>query len=282
VTTIELATINVARERASRIRASLSAMQDGISALIEAYNARDWATLGYDSWGEYLECENLQIELRGLPRDERSVIIAAFREDAGMSTRAIAAATGLSQKTVSRNTVAGESFDSPEPKATTGMDGKSYSPPKPRPVADIPEAANLSQDDLDELNGALTPPIEPDDDPDIDAEVEDGPIPSPTAAAEQTPEVQGHRYTTTATFTEAFQAFFALSHDDRHRAIGVLMSCHPDAVLAAVASVSAPVAEITPPAPADFHAAGSGGAPQTPGAALFPLGVPSRGVVPGP
>ncbi|MBJ8342817.1 hypothetical protein JGU71_28395 [Antrihabitans sp. YC3-6] len=86
----------------------------------------------------------------------------------------------------------------------------------------------------------------------------------------------------TATFTEAFEAFDALPRDAQFRAMGVLMFRNPDAVLAAVASVSALDVEIASPAPADFHAAGSGGAPETPGAALFPLGVPSRGVVPGP
>ena len=51
----------------------------------------------------------------------------------GMSTRAIASATGISQKTASRELAAArESNDSPVP--VTGTDGKTYTPrPQPQP-----------------------------------------------------------------------------------------------------------------------------------------------------
>ena len=57
----------------------------------------------------------------------------------GMSTRAIASATGISQKTASRElTAARESNDSPEasPRPITGTDGKTYTPRCDFPVGD--------------------------------------------------------------------------------------------------------------------------------------------------
>jgi hypothetical protein len=61
---------------------------------------------------------------------------------AGMSTRAIAAVTGVSRSTVSRD-LSGVSFETPDDSDTevcpaaaaaiTGMDGKTYARPKPKP-----------------------------------------------------------------------------------------------------------------------------------------------------
>lgn len=48
-----------------------------------------------------------------LPREDRAEVVASLRES-GLSTRAIAAATGLSQPTVRRDLAAGESNDSPD------------------------------------------------------------------------------------------------------------------------------------------------------------------------
>lgn len=92
----------------------------------EAYVSRAWAVLGYSTWDGYCEAEFGASRLR-LPREERQEIVASLR-DSGLSTRAIASATGLS-----RNTVRGElrdqvgQIDPPdEPRRITGVDGKTY------------------------------------------------------------------------------------------------------------------------------------------------------------
>lgn len=68
-------------------------------------------------------------------------MVASLRK-AGMSTRAIAAATGMDQRTVRRDLGGGEANAAPEP--VTGLDGKSYSPRHPVDA--------ISADQLAELN----------------------------------------------------------------------------------------------------------------------------------
>ena len=80
-----------------------------------------------------------------LPREERRDAVCSLRES-GLSTRAIAAAVGVDQKSVRNDLVAGEENSSPDepvvdaevvkPTPVTGTDGKTYRPkrkPKPKP-----------------------------------------------------------------------------------------------------------------------------------------------------
>lgn len=60
-----------------------------------------------------------------LPREDRQEVVASLRES-GLSTRAIASATGLSQSTVARAT---ESDDSVA--EITGLNGKTYAASRP-------------------------------------------------------------------------------------------------------------------------------------------------------
>ncbi|WP_234539438.1 hypothetical protein [Streptomyces shenzhenensis] len=60
-----------------------------------------------------------------LPREERQEVVASLR-DSGLSTRAIASATGIAQDTVRRDLAAGERFRSPDSAQITGTDGKTY------------------------------------------------------------------------------------------------------------------------------------------------------------
>lgn len=69
-----------------------------------------------------------------LPREERAEVVASLRES-GLSQRAIASATGLSQDTVRRDLSAGERFRSPEP-----IDAEV--------VAEVAEALSDGDDDL--------------------------------------------------------------------------------------------------------------------------------------
>jgi hypothetical protein len=103
---------------------------EGIWHLIEqAYVSRAWAVLGYASWDDYCTREFGTSRLR-LPREERQEIVASLRES-GLSTRAIASATGLGLGTVARELsapVPNGTVD--DPSVTTpslGVNGKVYS-----------------------------------------------------------------------------------------------------------------------------------------------------------
>lgn len=116
--------------------------------LIEAYQRRAWAALGYDSWDAYTDAELGETRLR-LPREERREVVASMTE-AGMSTRAIGSALGINKETVVKDrqvsgfrTPADEPIDaeivedeSPEAMeravkaAILGTDGKTYTAPQ--------------------------------------------------------------------------------------------------------------------------------------------------------
>lgn len=158
-----------ARELTDRIKVGVEAIWELVK---QAFQSRAWAALGYDSWDDYCTREFGTSRIR-LPREERQEVVASMRE-IGMSTRAIASATGVSQKTISRDT-SGESFDSPAP--VTGTDGKTYTPkPRPEPeeepttpeweeVGNIPQsrlgnlapASGFNPGDLEELNTPTSP-----------------------------------------------------------------------------------------------------------------------------
>jgi hypothetical protein len=91
--------------------------------ITRAYTQRAWDALGYTSWDEYCEKEFGTARLR-LPREERTEMVCSLRES-GLSNRAIASATGLSEPTVRRD-LAGASNDAPD--GITGLDGKTYQP----------------------------------------------------------------------------------------------------------------------------------------------------------
>ncbi|QLY33288.1 hypothetical protein H0264_14550 [Nocardia huaxiensis] len=124
-------------------------MTDQINSLVskaweliqQAYLTRVWVALDYRSWDDYCAAEFDRARIR-VPREERSEVVASLRE-IGMSTRAIAAATGLSQPTVSRELSGGDSNESPD--SVVGLDGKSYST-----KSNVPE--QFSDHDPDELS----------------------------------------------------------------------------------------------------------------------------------
>ncbi len=112
----------------------------------EAYKSRAWSALGYSSWDDYCTREFGTSRLR-LPREERQEVVASLRES-GLSTRAIAAATGIDRKTIRRD------LDQVgEMGPVTGTDGKTYPArpaPEPKPAADKPRRSSL----VDQARGA--------------------------------------------------------------------------------------------------------------------------------
>jgi hypothetical protein len=148
---------SAARSRAGMIRAGLDEMWVLIT---EAYAARDWLALGYPTWDAYCDAEFRGRRL-ALPREERAAVVGSLR-DAGMSTRAIATATGISEATVRRE-LPRASNDAVEPaRPITGVNGKAYQPTRPEsapprhlhPVAPQPQftdARTVSTQLLDKI-----------------------------------------------------------------------------------------------------------------------------------
>lgn len=167
---------------------------EGAWHLIErAYVARAWAALGYRSWDDYCQREFGTSRLR-LPREERQEVVASLRES-GLSTRAIAAATGIDRNTVmsdlrqvaeippvappripavSRhaNTSAEhlgglprepdewpQPTESPAAPRITGVNGKAYAPTRPasqaKPRTDVPRVVNSALIQIDNARRTL-------------------------------------------------------------------------------------------------------------------------------
>lgn len=155
-----------ARELTDRIKVGVEAVWQLVK---DAYVSRAWEALGYDSWDDYCTREFGSSRIR-LPREERQEVVSSMRE-IGMSTRAIASATGDSPRTVRRAIDSGGAFAPPAP--VTGTDGKTYPSSQPRrepvepepepvvktePVEEQPIGNIITQDDLAELNQPVEKP----------------------------------------------------------------------------------------------------------------------------
>ena len=84
---------------------------------VKAFQGRAWVALGYESWDSYCDAEFDGGRLQ-LPREQRREVVASLAE-AGMSTRAIAAATGMSHMTAARD-LAGVANLTPDVDPVTG------------------------------------------------------------------------------------------------------------------------------------------------------------------
>ena len=128
-----------ARELTDRIKA---AVEDVWQLIQQAYVSRAWATLGYETWDAYCSAEFGTSRVR-LPREERQEVVASLRES-GLSTRAIASATGMHHSTIADD-LRGVGNPTPEPAPVTGMDGKSYAPTRPNPEPAEDERRHVQQ-----------------------------------------------------------------------------------------------------------------------------------------
>lgn len=141
------ATPDAARHLTDRIKVAI----EGSWLLIqEAYVTRTWAVLGYDSWDAYCSEEFGASRLR-LPREERQEVVASLRES-GLSTRAIASATGVSEGSVRNDLKAGAQNYAPaeERPRVQGADGRSYAPTRSAPTSrptSVPEPDLISGND---------------------------------------------------------------------------------------------------------------------------------------
>lgn len=122
-----------ARARADRIRSGMRVLAEWRQDVIAAYAARDWTTLGYDTWDAYINGEYGEHRVQ-LPREQRREIVAGMSA-AGMSTRAIGSAVGVHHDTVHRDLQAtvGNPTDG-ESRTVLSLDGRER--PASRPAAD--------------------------------------------------------------------------------------------------------------------------------------------------
>lgn len=148
---LEQATPEAARRLTDRIKVAI----DGTWQLIqEAYLTRTWAALGYDSWDAYCREEFQGARLR-LPREERQEMVASLRES-GLSLRAIESATGVSRKTIIKDSREVVESTPPEIAPVLGTDGKSYRSPRA-----ITPVAPAQVKPTDSRPGADKQPLEP-------------------------------------------------------------------------------------------------------------------------
>lgn len=124
--------------------------------LAEAFLRRVWEPLGYANWGTYRNARLPQVRL---DRTERKTVVT-YLHGRGLSTRAIACATGAGKGTVERD-MATAPGGAVEPLAITGTNGKTYRPkaPKARPVkprpTPVPPAPPMSRDEAKKVTDQL-------------------------------------------------------------------------------------------------------------------------------
>lgn len=92
----------------------------------EAYTSRTWAVLGYSTWDAYCTAEFGETRLK-LPREERQEVVASLRES-GLSNRAIASATGVSEGSVRNDLKVTAQNYAPGRQPVIGTDGRVYTP----------------------------------------------------------------------------------------------------------------------------------------------------------
>lgn len=123
---VDVSTPEQAQARAERIRRGMHVVLDLVEEIALAFERRDWQVLGYPDWSAYMESEFGTARLR-MPAPHRQKAVAMLRTAAEMSSRAIAAALGVSQSTIRDDLAALElstSTQLPAPETVRGLDGK--------------------------------------------------------------------------------------------------------------------------------------------------------------
>lgn len=125
-----------ARARAGRIRDGIHNYLTTLGEIAKAWAEGDWRTLGYPDWSAYVDGEFGAERLR-LPAEHRRKAIEELRL-AGMSTRAIGSAIGVSKDTVARELSSVSSETDELPERVMSLDGRER--PATRPPDPIPPA----------------------------------------------------------------------------------------------------------------------------------------------
>lgn len=132
----EIALARYARQRAGAIRQGMRDYLKTLALIKEAWDQRDWDTLGYADWQSYVDGE-FGADRLGLSPEHRQKAVAELRM-AGMSTRAIGTALGVSHQTVQRDLSTGP--DGPvQPERIVSLDGRERPASRPQSPAPMPE-----------------------------------------------------------------------------------------------------------------------------------------------
>jgi hypothetical protein len=117
-----------AQERIARIQAALAVVLEDIIAL---YRGRAWIAMGYPSWDALCAAEFPGVRM---PVPQRRDAVLELTE-AGLSTRAIGAALGVSDGTVRNDQKSTAQDYAVDPRPVVGLDGRTrtYPPPEPAP-----------------------------------------------------------------------------------------------------------------------------------------------------
>lgn len=138
--TAQLASANEARALTDRIKVAVEASWELIK---EAYQTKAWRALGYSSWDDYCTREFGTSRLR-LPREERQEAVASMRE-IGMSTRAIAAATGHDKNTITNDLRQVSEIRTPEPESGEVLDAEVVEEPdEEKEETEVAELASVT------------------------------------------------------------------------------------------------------------------------------------------
>ena len=115
-------TASQARALTEQIR---SKMGDLMTLITKAHMGRADLALGYESWEDYVAGEFKHAPL-SVPREQRKPVHVLLRKQ-GMSPRAIAPLTGVSERTVHNDLTASKNCEPDlEYPPVTGLDGKTY------------------------------------------------------------------------------------------------------------------------------------------------------------
>lgn len=155
----------------SNLREALAEVDQWVDAypadtVLALWEARAWEMLDYANWEALCDARGWTKRV-ALPRPERREIVSTLRQE-GMSTRAIAAATGVGVGTVHRDLAAGVPSGTPE---VRGTDGKTYAPTQPVRVkveviedSQVERAEVLTAEEWAEREGVQLVADEPDPD----------------------------------------------------------------------------------------------------------------------
>jgi hypothetical protein len=150
---------------AKKLTEQIRKSNDGlVELIIKAYQGRIWLTLGHKTWNDYIDSEFPDGKPLLLPKGTRPVVVKALRVGAQMSSRAIAAATGVSHQTAARDIAdQGGPFGPPDGDTESG----SPQPPLDAEFTDLP----------DEPSAEAPPELDtPDDTPQATVTGQDGKV----------------------------------------------------------------------------------------------------------
>jgi hypothetical protein len=127
-----------------------------VPAVIELWQRCGWQAAGYDSWNAMCAAE-FRVTVQ-LPKSERVKAVQQMT-DVGMSTRAIASALDVGNKTVARDQHDTVSFDTV--REVTGLDGRTFEVPSPSSLDELLSRVPVLDDEGSVLDGdVLDPEVE--------------------------------------------------------------------------------------------------------------------------